>query len=166
MPQSQTHRLAVLLIDMQASFLAEVHRTARARVANAQLRIIDECARLSVPLIVVEFKGYGKTVGVLQQPLSSLPHHLVEKSCPNAFGYTRLGRLLRQLDVTKILLTGVYTGGCILNTAHGAKRDGFAFVTAEDVVAEHKDAIRESLPWLDRNGTLHKKLPPLASLLS
>jgi nicotinamidase-related amidase len=166
MPQPQTHRLAVLLIDMQAKYLADVQREARARVAHTQLRLIGECTQLSVPLIVVEFKGYGKTVGVLQQPLSSLPHHLVEKSGPNAFGYTRLGHLLRQLDVTKILLTGVYTGGCILNTAHGAKRDGFAFVTAEDVVAEHKDAIRQSLPWLGKNGTLHKKLPPLASLLS
>ncbi|MES3005630.1 MAG: hypothetical protein V4664_01640 [Patescibacteria group bacterium] len=52
--KSRFNSTAVLLIDMQSPFIDKLASDVRKDLLNEQVKLVSECARLNVPLIVLE----------------------------------------------------------------------------------------------------------------
>lgn len=62
----------------------------------------------------------------------------------SAFYPTDLDFLLRQMDVTTVVLTGAMTDCCILNTAFDASNRNYRVITARDLVAGTNDELEDA----------------------
>lgn len=158
-------KLAVLLIDMQDSFLKEVAEEEKRREIPYQLDVLDYCKDNNIPVIVLEYELYGETVPVLKKKVDSLPvKEYITKSYDDGFFELKTtkrshtyGRIIKLLDeklldddflktevedklraygIDSILLMGINASGCVLRTAESAVKLGFKIITSKDLIAD------------------------------
>src|ERR1700747_809365 len=139
---------ALIVVDMQEKLLPPIWEKERL-VRNVQL-LIRLAAILKIPALVTTqyAKGLGKTVpeSASRSPVSP-PIHKLMFSC---FGSDVFCSLLKRLpgQRTTVLLCGMETHICVMQTALGALRDGYLVHVAADAVSS-----RTELNWrigLDR----------------
>jgi nicotinamidase/pyrazinamidase len=58
----------------------------------------------------------------------------VEEDAYSAFSGTRLARLLREGGISRVLLGGLTTDYCVLNTVRDAVREGFSVLLLKDAI--------------------------------
>ncbi len=130
--------LAVMLVDMQKSFISEVHEDEALALYKTHSNVITElCAENFVPLINIMYTGSGPLNSVSRQHVEMAPivkRHM--KSSPNAFEKdSRLYSTLMQMQIDTIFIMGIYASLCVLDTAVGAGKKDFKVITADDVIA-------------------------------
>ena len=158
---------ALIVCDMLNDFVLkgaplEVAR-ARAIVANIK-REINKSRKKHIPIIYccdghrpadLEFSLWPKhavkgTVGA--QVIDELkPHkndHMIIKPSYSCFFKTTLDKLLKQLGITHVILTGVATNICILYTVAEASMRGYKVIIPENCVAaltqgDHQFALQQ-----------------------
>ena len=134
-------RSALLLIDIQARLAPA---TAESGQVIARTRILIEAARrLAVPILVSEQypQGLGHTVEELQ-PLPEAAQ-VIAKTAFSAAREPRFMSALRGLDRQQLVLCGMETHVCVLQTALDLVDQGFAVHVAADAVGSRQHARRE-----------------------
>lgn len=131
-------RLAVVLMDMQNRFLDNGDKWA---LIQSQVAVIGYCRSNGIPVIVVEYEGFGETNWRLVEALGSgwERFRIVRSSSNDAFVNSGLGKLLESLGVTTILFMGINACSCVYQTALGAVARGYDILTCLGLIAENCD---------------------------
>ena len=135
--------LALAIIDVQDSLMRPMEMELRCRVVNNIKLLIALAQKLNLPLILTEQypKGLGKTISEVQQALEN--YQPIEKVSFSCYGDEGFKSRLRQLNLAKgIILVGVETHICILQTALDLLASGYEVYVASDAVCS-----RRKLDW-------------------
>ena len=144
----EAEQCALIVIDMQEKLLPPIWEKERL-VRNVQL-LIRLAGILKIPALVTTqyAKGLGKTVPDIASMLPDTP--AIDKLMFSCFGSDVFCSLLKRLpgQRTTVLLCGMETHICVMQTALGALREGYLVHVASDAVSS-----RTELNWrigLDR----------------
>ena len=138
----ETDQCALIVVDIQEKLLPPIWEKERF-VRNAQL-LIRLAHILKIPtLATVQYaKGLGNTVPEIASLLPDTP--ALDKLMFSCFGSDAFCSLLKRLPGprTTLLLCGMETHICVMQTALGALRDGYLVHVASDAVSS-----RTELNW-------------------
>lgn len=144
----EAEQCALIVVDMQEKLLPPIWEKERL-VRNVQL-LIRLAGILKIPAVVTTqyAKGLGSTVPEIASLLPDTPS--IDKLMFSCFGSDVFCSLLKRLpgQRTTVLLCGIETHICVMQTALGALRDGYLVHVASDAVSS-----RTELNWrigLDR----------------
>jgi len=144
----EAEQCALLVVDMQEKLLPPIWEKERL-VRNVQ-RLIRLAGILKIPsLVTVQYaKGLGNTVPEVASLLPGNPP--IDKLTFSCFGSDAFCSVLKRLPGrrTTMLLCGMETHICVMQTALGALREGYLVHVASDAVSS-----RTELNWrigLDR----------------
>lgn len=136
-------RSTLLVVDVQER-LAPAVRDGDSVLARVGI-LLDAARRLGVPAVVSEQypKGLGHTVGALASRLDGPGVEVIAKT---AFSCAREPRLIEALDAKgrpQVVLCGLETHVCVLQTALDLQERGYAVHVAADAVASRDPARRD-----------------------
>jgi nicotinamidase-related amidase len=144
----EAEQCALIVVDMQEKLLPPIWEKERL-VRNVQL-LIRMAGILKIPALVTTqyAKGLGNTVPDIASLLPDSP--AIDKLMFSCFGSDAFCSLLKRLpgQRTTVLLCGMETHICVMQTAMGALREGYLVHVASDAVSS-----RAELNWrvgLDR----------------
>ncbi|MFZ0563084.1 MAG: hydrolase [Terriglobales bacterium] len=144
----EAEQCALIVVDMQEKLLPPIWEKERL-VRNVQL-LIRLAGILKIPAVVTTqyAKGLGSTVPDIASLLPDTPS--IDKLMFSCFGSDVFCSLLKRIpgQRTTVLLCGMETHICVMQTALGALRDGYLVHVASDAVSS-----RTELNWrigLDR----------------
>lgn len=146
----EPEQCALIVVDIQERLLPPIWENERL-VRNAQL-LIRLAGILKIPaLVTTQYKqGLGNTVPEVAALLPDTP--AIDKVMFSCFGSDAFCNLLKRLpgQRTTVLLCGMETHICVMQTALGALREGYLVHVASDAVSS-----RTELNWrigLERMG--------------
>ncbi len=135
---------ALLVIDVQDKLMPKIHRGAEV-VRNIAF-LLDACKILGVPAAATEQypKGLGRTVPELA---SRLPANLPDKLAFSSCAVSSMVEGFRSGARTTILVAGIETHVCVLQTVLDLLTAGFRVALAEDAIScrypiDHEIALR------------------------
>ena len=133
---TQASESVLVLIDIQERLMAAMPQGVRVRVVEQIKILITAANTLSVPVVVTEQypKGLGHTEAELKNCLKE-DVNIIEKtsfSCINADGFLTP---IEESGRKQIILTGMETHICILQTALDLQQQGFQVFVVEDAVS-------------------------------
>jgi nicotinamidase-related amidase len=140
-------KTALLIIDIQEK-LAPV-MTVKDAVINNCLHLIKLSKMLNIPIIVTEqySKGLGQTVEEIRNALPV--YHPVEKLTFNCCYEPSFLEGVKKLDRKTLILTGMETHICVLQTCIGLLQNDFAVHVVSDAVCSRvKGNWRTSLEFM------------------
>jgi len=138
----EPEQCALIVVDIQDKLLPPIWEKERL-VRNAQL-LIRLAGILKIPALVTTqySKGLGATVPEISSLLPETPS--IDKLMFSCFGSEAFCSLLKRLpgQRTTVLLCGMETHICVMQTALGALREGYLVHVASDAVSS-----RTELNW-------------------
>ncbi|MDI6820154.1 MAG: isochorismatase family cysteine hydrolase [Candidatus Hodarchaeaceae archaeon] len=160
--------VAVLVIDMINDFVSGMLKSSRAKGVVPNIQKLLEFARSrKIPVVYTcdshqstdaEFELWGphaiagsRGAEVVSELKPKKGDHIVKKGKYSAFFGTDLDQLLRDLDVTRLVLVGVSTDVCVQNTAADAFYRGYEIVVPRDCVdAFTEEGHRRALEYMGK----------------
>lgn len=178
-------RFAIVLVDMQESFLQNIHPHERTQLIQEQETVLEAAAHYDIPVLVFEMDNFGKTIPELQNILKIVPRtKTFWKNRDDGFEiYESIIRFdpeyfpqdwLKKQGVDSLYFMGVNGNGCVEATANSAK-DLFdlTIATSNNVIAtsgkssstgvcayESCDEAKASLGTFLEKGLLHQNTTP------
>lgn len=151
-------RTAVLLIDMQPTFVGQLRRGAAERIIPHQLRTIRRCAEKDIPLVIVEYRQIEpeSTLELLREAAADVPRRVtVVKDWDNAFADTDLATRLERWGTSTVFLMGINATACVRATANGARNRKIGVATSPNVIAgRHAHPEDDDIGWFARAGSV------------
>jgi nicotinamidase-related amidase len=145
------------VVDYQERLMPVIH--AREAVLEAAARLIRGCRILGVPILVTQqyTKGLGETVPpvvrALTEPLNAdsaagaepvdAGFDPIEKTSFSTWGEPVFARRLEETQKKQVILCGVETHVCILQTALDLLREGYGVFLTLDAISSRKPEDRE-----------------------
>ena len=129
---------ALLIIDIQERLAVVMDKIER--VVRNTLHLGELAKMLNIPVVVTEQypKGLGKTLPEIQSALpASLP---IEKVSFNCCGEESFNEQMKRLGKKKIIVTGMETHICVLQTSLGLIQAGFDVHLVTDAVCSRTKA--------------------------
>jgi nicotinamidase-related amidase len=129
---------ALLIIDVQERLAAVMDK--KQQVVRNMLHLIELAKMLNIPAVVTEQypKGLGRTLPEIASALTSyLP---IEKTAFNCCGVAAFNEGLNRLGRKKIIVTGMETHICVLQTSLGLLQGGFDVHLVADAVCSRTKA--------------------------
>jgi nicotinamidase-related amidase len=133
----ERRQTALLVIDIQE----RVHAVMRYReeVENNAQKLIRGCQLLQVPIFLTEQypKGLGHTIASIRYALqATLPIQKMTFSC---CGSDELMKTFREKGIRQVVLAGIETHVCVLQTALDLLADNFQVHVARDAVSSRRE---------------------------
>ncbi|MBT6691550.1 cysteine hydrolase [Candidatus Parcubacteria bacterium] len=148
--------LAVVLIDMQKGFVGNLKSGDKGRIVPNQIAVLRHCRENNIPIIVLEFKGYGETIKEIRVELGDIQQYkTIIKGYDNGFKKTNLDQHLRSLNISTLFLMGINADCCVKRTANGALRRDYQIIISNDVISgQSGHSSDNSIPWYEKKGAL------------
>lgn len=131
----------LVIIDIQARLVATMPEEARRPVLRNSATLLQAASLLQIPVLVSEQypKGLGKTDSILAQ---SLPPNTpsFEKTCFSICGADGFMQATNGYERRQIILAGMETHICVLQTALELRATGLQIFVAEDAVCSRTPA--------------------------
>lgn len=131
----------LVVVDIQRRLAAAMADEDRARVMRNAAILIQAAGLLNVPLIASE--QYPKGLGPTEEDVAwHFPEDLavVEKTCFACTGDAEFRNSLTANNRRQVVLTGMETHVCVLQTALGLRADGYAVFVVEDGVCSRQES--------------------------
>jgi len=142
-----------LIVDIQDRLAAAM--PGRRQVIDNNLHLIELSKLLDIPVVVTEQypKGLGPTVDEIKEALPSYsPIEKLDFNCCKAESFSEK---LRQAGRKKIVLTGMETHICVLQTCLGLLHDGYdVHVVADAVCSRAEDNWKVGLDFMRGAGAV------------
>lgn len=128
---------ALLIIDIQERILP-VMQNADTFIGNT-LKLIKGFKQLEMPLFYTEQypKGLGRTADVLLNELEGLS--VFEKMTFSCFGAGNLFKELKEKNISQVVVAGIETHVCVLQTVLDLVANGFQVNVCADAVSSRKE---------------------------
>ena len=136
-------RKAVLIVDMQPKLLNLLRMSQRERLVENVKKVVKFADKRRIPVRYAEFifdrySDYERkdkaSMTLSELGRKEFDGRVIYKYENDAFSGTLLPFLLRDIDV--LVLAGIYTGLCIIDTLRGALRHGKEIVISLDTTAD------------------------------
>ncbi len=135
-------KAVLVVIDVQEKLtLAMDHKVLHKLTKNISI-LLESAAELKVPVLITEqyVKGLGATLPELKEKAAGAPCY--EKMAFSCFGSTEFVAKLRETGRTQIVITGMETHVCVLQTVIELRDAGFEVHLVKDAVMS-----RNKLNW-------------------
>lgn len=143
----------LVVIDVQESLVRAMDQGVAQKVIRNITTLLTFAGEMKIPVAATEQypRGLGQTVPEIQKHLGSVePVEKVSFSCCGADAFTRY---LETLGRTQILLTGMETHVCVLQTAADLVVRGHeVHVLADAVCSRRKPDWKVGLRWMETRG--------------
>ena len=132
----QRDNTALLVIDVQERILKVIHEYER--VLENNVKLIKGMKALNVPIFYTEQypKGLGTTADVLLAELKG--NEAVQKMSFSCAGAGELFEVLKKNGIETVVVTGVESHVCVLQTALDLTANGFKVQLAYDAVSSRR----------------------------
>ena len=123
---------ALLIIDIQERLAVVMDK--KDQVVKNTLHLVELAKMQNLPIVVTEQypKGLGRT---LPEIAATLPAHLlIEKVTFNCCGEPSFNEQMKRLGKKKIIVAGMETHICVLQTSLGLLQEGFDVHLVQDAV--------------------------------
>ncbi len=147
-----TENTLLAVIDMQEKFAPAIHNFQE--TASRTAVMAAAAAAMKIPLVFTEQypKGLGPTIPELAKFMTPETPR-VEKACFSCFGEEAFRKLPTQLQKTTLILCGVESHVCVLQTALDALERGYeVFVPGDAVSSRHEPDKLAALAFLTSRG--------------
>lgn len=137
----------LVIIDIQERLA--VAMTERERVVTNTLHLIESAKLLGVPLLITEQypKGLGPTVSEIKDALN--PYSPIEKITFNCCGESVFMKRIRDTGRKKIIMTGMETHVCVLQTCLALLNQNYdVHVVIDAVCSRHKDNFKTGIEFM------------------
>lgn len=146
MPLCQAPICQLLIIDAQERLAAAMDRAdVQATVENIN-RLIETAKILKIPIISTEHypQGLGATIEAIRETLPEdvVPTKKTCFSCCTATGFEN--NLMREQKRKQVVMVGMESHICIIQTASGLQRWGYQVFVASDAVCSRNPANRDN----------------------
>jgi nicotinamidase-related amidase len=139
------NRAVLAIVDIQERLLGALAEERRTAVVERTLVAIDTALVLGVPVLVSEQypKGLGPTAAVIRERLGDAfaPVEKLAFSCGRS---PEFRVALEQTGRREVIICGVETHVCVLQTALDLVREGYQVFVAADAVASRRDLDRDT----------------------
>lgn len=131
----------LVVIDIQDRLAGAMSDTDRERVIRNTGVLLQAADLLSVATVVSEQypRGLGPTAGVVAERVPA-GSPVVEKTCFACSANEGFGTALKGNDRPQVILTGMETHVCVLQTAMELLRGGYQVFVVEDAVCSRSEA--------------------------
>ncbi len=126
----------LLIVDVQERLASKMEE--RDKVASNIRKLIFSFSTLNLPIVITEHypKGLGHLIPPLKEAIDR--YHPIEKITFSCFGEDSFVEELKRLKAKNLILTGMETHICILQTALDALRRGYKVHLPEDAVSSRR----------------------------
>ena len=127
--------VAFVIIDFQDKMVAAVEEDIRRKVTENIELLLDLAKLMHIPVIITEQypQGLGKTTGELTQKLGDL-YQPIEKLTFSCYAHPPFQEKIENLCVKHLILTGIETHICVLQTALDLLAAGYEVSLVRDAV--------------------------------
>lgn len=142
----------LVMVDMQEKLVPAMHNVEFC--INRNRLLLEGAAALKLPVVYSEQypKGLGNTLPELLD-LRRKEWPVAAKTSFSCFGDADLAAIIRNLDAENLIITGVESHVCVLQTAIDAANDGYQVIVVSDAVTSRKEIDRQTaLAFLAANG--------------
>lgn len=152
----------LVVIDLQEPFLNAIHQ--RERVEAQCCMLIEAAKVMSVPVIATT-QYAARMGGVVASVASALPEGFacIDKMSFSCTGQAEFMRMLEDAGRNQVVLCGVETHICVMQTAMHLQAQGYQVSVVSDAVSSRNPAHWQSA--LDRLGAADIELPVVESVL-
>jgi nicotinamidase-related amidase len=130
----QKNNAMLLCIDYQEKLLAKIHESQM--ITKNAITMIRSAQVLRIPIIVTEQypKGLGGTVKDIVEALGE-EYKPIEKNCFNCFGSSEFASKLKSTNRRRLLVMGIESHVCILQTVLEALKRKYDVYLLEDAIS-------------------------------
>ncbi|MGE0792612.1 MAG: cysteine hydrolase family protein [Candidatus Woesearchaeota archaeon] len=163
------NRFGILIVDMQYSFLKEIHPKKSKELIERQRELIEICGEKNYPVIVVEYSNHGKTHKDLKEIIENLKYKcFLEKEKDDSFKNTSLKGVLKYYNIDDLLITGISSLFCVKDTVQSARRFFNNVITSKDLMevqAYFVNRVDVELKWYRENTIYFEDYKKIISLI-
>lgn len=143
----------LVIVDIQERLAAVMSE--RQKVIDNCLHLIESAKLLNIPIMLNEQypKGLGPTVPELKEALRD--HAPLEKITFSCCGQSEFHRNISSLNRKKVILCGMETHVCVLQTCIDLLRAGFTVHTVSDAICSRiKDTFETAIEYMRDAGSV------------
>ncbi len=162
-PTDQLSTPALMVIDIQNGTTGEISATsAYIRQSEALIsginEIVSEAVKAQIPVIYIRSEVSNFMVNLLNNTMAKgsegaelddrmdvVSDLIVTKTKNDAFSNPDLDRVLREMGINEIYLTGLDAAGCVHSTLLAAQNRGYHIAVIEDLVISDKEEIKAEM---------------------
>jgi len=145
----------LVVVDVQDVLMKKMNQEVGKNVIRNIQTLLTFVKKMAIPILITEQypKGLGKTVPEIKMELGSiLPIEKVSFSC---CGVETFNDKLNQLGRKQIILTGIETHVCVLQTADDLIQKGYEVHAVADAICSRSKLDWEiGLKWMEKRGAM------------
>ena len=132
----------LIIVDMQERLIPKIYDK-HIVIGNA-ITLIKSAGILNIPIIVTEQypKGLGSTIPEIKDLI--VPWKPVEKICFSCFGNSDFSRKLKELKRDSLILCGIESHVCIMQTALDGLKSGYSVFFVKDAISSRTKNNKET----------------------
>jgi len=155
LPRIEREKAVLIIVDVQDVLMGKMNQAVGETVIRNIRVLLAFAKEMAIPILVTEQypKGLGKTVPEIKMELESiLPIEKVSFSC---CGVEMFNNQLNQSGRKQVLLTGIETHVCVLQTAEDLIRKNYSvYAVADAVCSRRKLDWKMGLRWMEKKGAM------------
>ncbi len=159
LPHMEREESVLIIVDVQELLMKQMDQEVGENVIRNICTLITFAKKMSIPILVTEQypKGLGKTVSKIKIELGPvLPIILpIEKVSFSCCGAELFNLQLNQLARRQVILTGIETHVCVLQTANDLLQKGYeTHIVADAICSRRKMDWEIGLKWMEKRGAM------------
>jgi nicotinamidase-related amidase len=145
----------LVIVDVQDVLMKKMDQEVRKKVIGNIKTLLAFAKKMAIPILITEQypKGLGKTVPEIRMELGSiLP---IEKLSFSCCGVEAFNEKLNRSGRKQVILTGIETHVCVLQTADDLMQKGYqVHVVADATCSRRKLDWEIGLRWMEKKGAM------------
>jgi isochorismate hydrolase len=151
----QREKAVLVVVDVQDALMKQMNPGVAEKIIRNIRILLAFAKKMAIPILITEQypKGLGPTVSEIKKELESvLPIEKVSFSC---CGVETFNAALNQTGRKQVILVGIETHVCILQTADDLLQVGFEVHAVADAICSQRKLDWEvGLRWMERKGAM------------
>jgi len=145
----------LIVVDVQEVLMKQMNQKIGENIIRNIKTLLAFAKEMSIPILMTEQypKGLGKTVSEIRTVVGSiLP---IEKLSFSCCGVKMFADKLNQLARKQVMLTGIETHVCVLQTANDLVQKGYGVHAVADAICSRRKLDWEiGLRWMEKRGAM------------
>ena len=131
----ERNNVAFIVIDFQDGLLAAMEENAREKASRNIALLVSLAKLMHIPIVITEQypRGLGKTTTDLVEKLADF-YQPIEKFTFSCYAHPPFAEKIQSLGIKHLILTGIETHVCVLQTALDLLEQGYEVSVVSDAV--------------------------------
>ena len=151
----EKEKAVLVVVDVQDVLMKNMNREVAEKVIRNIRTLLAFSKKMAIPVLITEQypKGLGRTLREISMELESIPP--VEKLSFSCCGAEKFNEQLNQTGRKQVILTGIETHVCVLQTADDLIQAGREVHAVADAICSRRKLDWEiGLRWMEKKGAM------------